>query len=206
MNNCIVSPGDRLGSINDLQSGLGTYTSRRSIYSSVLGQQTLEENSIIKVIPSVRVLPPVPGQTVLCRVTRVARRFVQCDVYIVDEPDAQPFFEPFRGQIKHTDVRRYDVGDVRECFRASDIIRAIVISSGDTRRGLLLSTEGTECGVVLATSELAQAPLIPISSQLMCCSATGRLELRKVAAPRVKLEGLLELGGFVSATKKTSKL
>ena len=66
---------------------------------------------------------------------------------------------------------------------SGDILKAVVISLGDSRN-YYLSTASNEFGVIYATSILGDgATLIPVSWKEMECVKTKSRELRKVAKP-----------------------
>ena len=71
---------------------------------------------------------------------------------------------------------------VRDCFRPGDIIRAQVISLGDSRQ-YYLSTADVEFGVILAKCESTGDILLPHSWKEMENPKTKLREMRKVAKP-----------------------
>ena len=87
-----------------------------------------------------------------------------------------------RGLIRREDMKMREIDSlvIRDCFRPGDIVRAQVISLGDSRQ-YYLSTTAQELGVVHATSEIDNSLLQPISSDEMQNINTKDKELRKVA-------------------------
>ena len=89
-----------------------------------------------------------------------------------------------KGMVRREDMRLSEVDQlvVRECFRPGDIIKARVISLGDSRQ-YYLSTADVELGVILAKCEHSETMLVPRSWKEMENPQTKNRELRKVAKP-----------------------
>eukprot|EP01068_Selenidium_serpulae_P013836 Selendium_serpulae@DN6015_c0_g1_i1.p1 len=200
----IVTPGQRLGRVEQYTIGDGTYVVRNYIYASVLGQAHID-NSTDGQLPtlSIRTLSGVPSaprmsSTIIARVLRVQSRVCHCQILftnvtsnpaaIVDEISRgvhsvnYRVTHSYKAQIRLQDVRQYEVDKVNmlNCFRPNDILRAKVISVGTGV--FLLSTAPLDMGVVIAESAAGGA-LEPISCKWMRCAVSGLLEPRKVARP-----------------------
>ncbi|KAL6047681.1 Exosome complex component CSL4, variant 2 [Balamuthia mandrillaris] len=121
---------------------------------------------------------PQIGSVVTAKVIRVNPRFASVDILCVG---SKALKETFRGIIRTQDVRATEVDKVEiyKSFRPGDIVRAEVISLGDSR-SYYLSTAKNELGVVFATS-MAGSTMIPISWNQMQCPKTKVVESRKVA-------------------------
>ncbi|KAL6068186.1 Exosome complex component CSL4, partial [Balamuthia mandrillaris] len=118
------------------------------------------------------------SSSVSATVIRVNPRFASVDILCVG---SKALKETFRGIIRTQDVRATEVDKVEiyKSFRPGDIVRAEVISLGDSR-SYYLSTAKNELGVVFATS-MAGSTMIPISWNQMQCPKTKVVESRKVA-------------------------
>jgi exosome complex component CSL4 len=94
-----------------------------------------------------------------------------------------PVSAAFTGMIRSRDVRAFEKDKVEmyKSFRPGDVVRAEVLSLGDSRN-YLLTTAKNELGVVYAQS-IAGAAMVPISWCEMQCPATSTTEHRKVAKP-----------------------
>ena len=79
------------------------------------------------------------------------------------------------------DVREHekDKVEMSGSFRPGDVVRAKVLSLGDSRSYFLTTAENT-LGVVAATSALG-APMVPVSWCELRCKSSGVRERRKVA-------------------------
>lgn len=200
----IVTPGQRLGRVEEYAIGDGTYVVRNYIYASVLGQAAIDAGTDGQLPTlSVRTLSGVPSapqmaSTIIARVLRVQSRVCHCQILFTsatNNPAATVddlsrgvqninyrVTHSYKAQIRLQDVRQYEVDKINmlNCFRANDILRAKVISVGTGV--FLLSTAPIDMGVVIAESA-AGGPLEPISCKWMKCAVSGLLEPRKVARP-----------------------
>eukprot|EP00005_Dracoamoeba_jomungandri_P010098 CAMPEP_0174267734 /NCGR_PEP_ID=MMETSP0439-20130205/34748_1 /TAXON_ID=0 /ORGANISM="Stereomyxa ramosa, Strain Chinc5" /LENGTH=185 /DNA_ID=CAMNT_0015355413 /DNA_START=23 /DNA_END=580 /DNA_ORIENTATION=- len=178
---CVV-PGCRLGHVDDFVPGEGTHVRKNHIYASCVGfkQTTTKDKDVVISVTKEREPARVPtiGSVVTAKVIRVNPRFATVDILCVG-PKALK--EQFSGIIRKQDVRATEVDKVEiyKSFRPGDIVRAEVISLGDSR-SYYLSTTKNEYGVAFATS-VAGATMIPISWNQMQCPQTKMIEERKVA-------------------------
>lgn len=125
------------------------------------------------------VLPEV-GNTVLCRVLRIATRQAVVAILVVGETVLEA---EWQGVIRAQDVRATEKDRVKivESFRPGDVVRAQVISIGD-QANYYLSTASNEFGVIMATSEAGNA-MHPVNWKECRDPETGVSEPRKVAKP-----------------------
>ena len=178
----VVTPGERLGHASELTAGEGTYERGRHIYASVVGVPKIvnkDKKTIIEIAKRHKdTTIPELGKQVVVKVTNVTPRQANVQIMCVD---GKCLAEPSPDVIRQQDVRAYDVDkvDMYRSFRPGDIVKAEVMSLGDSR-SYTLSTSKNELGVIIARS-IAGAPMVPISWQEMCCTATKTREYRKVA-------------------------
>ncbi len=140
----ICVPGTFLGKEEDKKSGSGTFCIDGNVFSSMVG--TAVENEDTFLVSGETVHVPINGSVVICRVLKITRTIAHTALLYVDD---QRLTTPFKGMIKHTDVRSYDVDKVAipEHYRPGDILRATVLSLGDGR-SVILSTAGEGMGLV----------------------------------------------------------
>lgn len=185
-----VIPGDYLGDDSQCLQGPGTYKKGRGIYSELVGEVKTENNSVKdsgddeRIVMSVTgkySLSSVPsvGTVVMTRVLNVSERQAKVTIISVGTTLLQ---EPLGGVIRKEDIRAVekDTVDVFSSFRPGDIVRARVISLGESHSHYGLATDRNELGVIMATSERGH-PMGPVSWTEMQCSQTGVRETRKVA-------------------------
>jgi len=183
----VVCPGDRLKPANEFAAGEGTYVKNGHIHSSTAGFEDVTKSTGVDEENRPRVsvrrsgqqsIVPEPGNIVTCKVTRIMQRMAKADILCVG---SKPLGAAFSGIIRSQDVRSTEIDKVVmfDCFRPGDLVRAEVISLGDSR-SYYLSTARNELGVVSAKS-LAGVAMVPVSWQEMQCPETGATEKRKVA-------------------------
>ena len=123
---------------------------------------------------------PRIGDDVYGRVTRVGEKAASVAVAVVN--GRAPADGAFVGTIRRQDARAHAVDSVvmDECFREGDVVRAEVLSLGDSR-SFYLTTAKDELGVVRATHRESRKTMLPISWTEVQCPVTGEVEDRKVA-------------------------
>lgn len=176
----------------DHESGQGTYIKDSYICASLVGtKHTLPptqdgDRPRVEVIRSgTQPVIPAVGHIITARVITITPRNASVDILAVG---SAPVPHRCTGVIRIQDVRATEIDKVQLhlCFRPGDLVRAQVISLGDTR-SYFLSTAQNELGVVEAHS-LAGEAMIPINWQEMQCPKTKVVEARKVAKIEVALE------------------
>ena len=182
-----VIPGDYLGEVSRFSQGSGTYEKGRGIYSELVGEvkieipKTGEDSQAVMSVTGKHSLAAVPsvGSIVMTRVVNITERQAKVSIIGVG---TRPLQEPLSGVIRREDVRAVekDSVDVFSSFRPGDIVRARVVSLGESHSHYGLSTDRNELGVIMATSE-GGYPMGPVSWTDMQCSKTGIREKRKVA-------------------------
>ena len=179
--NDIVVPGDYLGLFS---KGDGTFLRGGKLYALLGGKVSISNNEQGKEVVSIHHLNPclkcVPkvGTEAICQVTNVNVR--QAKVKIISVKD-QILREPLHGIIRREDVRAMekDTVEVSQSFRPRDLVKARVITHGESQT-YMLSTAENELGVVWAKCE-CNTVMQPISWCEMQCSKRGHKEKRKVA-------------------------
>ncbi|CAH8387861.1 unnamed protein product [Eruca vesicaria subsp. sativa] len=183
----IVTPGEVLGNVSEFKAGKGAYVNDNTIYASLTGSrkivsplpESLDQRAIVEVTGhKAHGLIPQPGSIVLVRVTKVMARMASVDILCVGPKAVR---EKFAGIIRQQDVRETEIDkvDMHQSFRPGDIVRAMVLSLGDSR-AYYLSTAKNELGVVSAESAAGET-MVPISWTEMQCPLSGQTEQRKVA-------------------------
>lgn len=181
-----VCPGDVLHvDASNVRAGRGTSLKDGCLVACVLGDATVE-GSQANVRPwngGARV--PNVGDVVTARVRKINRRLASCDVLCVGSAALR---ERFSGIIRVQDVRATEIDKVNmvESFRPGDVVRAVVLSMGDTR-SYYLSTARNDLGVIYAESR-SGVRLVPKSWEEMQCPKTKLIEKRKVAKVAIQFE------------------
>ena len=189
----VVVPGDKIGSLAEFESGNGTYIRGEDIFASLVGSiksspssspesaSSAPKSKPILSVESANSKPtvvPKEKNIVLAQVTKITPRFAQVSIVSVNDVTLQEYFP---GTIRVSDIQisQAEPVEVYKCFRPGDLVRAEVISLGDSR-SYYLSTAKNEYGVVMARS-IAGHTMEPLSWNLMQCPKTKTKEYRKVA-------------------------
>ena len=126
-----------------------------------------------------RPIIPKEGDVVVGRVIRVSKKQAYVDILSVNEAHVK---ETFSGVLRSQDVRRSDIDtlELNHCFRSKDIVRARILSLGDSK-WYYLTTCDLDLGVIAATSQASGKPMVPMDEKTMQCADTKETEARKVA-------------------------
>lgn len=184
MQTTLVVPGTVLGHTDEYIPGKGTYIRDNKIRASVVGKIHIQqdENASFPTLSIIQeqeeVIVPEIGSIVIARVLKTTSLFAKVSILCVG---GKALKSEYPGLIRKQDVRATEIDKVvmYECFRPNDIVRAAVISLGDSK-SYYLSTAKNELGVISATS-VAGAPMVPVSWKEMQCTKTKMREMRKVA-------------------------
>lgn len=180
----IVIPGDPLCQAAACTPGGGTYTRHGRVFSTRAGRVKIDISHQPLPLVSVhgkKLFEGVPavGSIVVVKVINISERQAKVSILIVND---KPLQEPLHGTIQKENVRAMekDTVEIFKSFRPGDIVRARVVSLGESQ-AYALSTAENELGVVVAISEEGGAFMVPVSWCEMQCTKTGARERRKVA-------------------------
>ena len=126
---------------------------------------------------------PTIGDLVIVRVEKISQsRGAECSILAIErKAETDVLGESLRGTVRSVDivpaVLQTEFTDIGDCFRPADILRAKVISLGDSK-GYFLSTVSDNCGVLCGDFSESR----PISYKLIA-KVDGSVERRKVARP-----------------------
>ena len=177
----IVCPGERLRFAEEFAAGRGTYVRDQHVVAAVVGESRVvpaadgssDSRPVVEVVrrgaggagvESEQVggtLIPQVGDVVFAKITRINPRLCNAEIVCVNGKAVE---DTFAGVIRTQDVRATEVDkvDIYDCFLPSDVVRAKVISLGDTR-SYYLSTAENELGVVQARSPFTGEAMVPVS-------------------------------------------
>lgn len=180
----IVIPGDFLCSASRNIPGTGTHMRHGKLFSTLTGRVKIDPTHsplpLISVQSSKKDCGAVPevGCIVVGKVISITERQAKVTLMSVNGKLLQ---DSLHGLIRREDIRAMEKDSVEmfHSFRPGDIVRARVISLGESQ-AYALSTAENELGVVMAYSE-GGASMVPVSWCEMQCSKTGERERRKVA-------------------------
>jgi exosome complex component CSL4 len=141
-------------------------------YSDDSGQFAMQSKE--QIVPKI-------GSEVFCRVFKITYSMAQAHILSVDNRTLQ---SSFLGIIRLQDIRKHEVEKlvIDDCFQPGDIVKAKVISLGDSKY-FYLSTAETEYGVILAWNKNKR--LLPNNWEEMIDPDTQQTYKRKVAKPLI---------------------
>ncbi|KAL3900815.1 MAG: hypothetical protein SGCHY_001067 [Lobulomycetales sp.] len=179
-----LTPGERIGASSSSELSSGTYERNGSIRATVVGYKRTKGTSVC--VERKRVAKsqiPKVGDVVLGTVVRVNERFATLMILVVGTISVK---DSFQGIIRVQDIRAGEREKVQmyKCFLPGDVVRAKVISLGDSR-SFYLSTAENELGVILAKS-LGGNTMVPLDWERMVDPRTEQIEFRKCAKPVTK--------------------
>lgn len=172
-----VTPGEKLGVIEEFTPGAGTYVQDGTIYSKNVGTALIDMlNKKVYVYPSTRVTNvPRVGSTVTGQVTGVTSKTAIVRLFKIGHRKISGFFT---GVLHISDVSRSYTETMYEVCKPSDIIRAKVIS--ELNRTYHLTTNDRRLGVVYAFCSRCGA-ILEKRKQKLICLRCGNTEKRKTA-------------------------
>lgn len=197
-----VVPGDRLGSIRQVQAGSGTRVVAGQIYATLVGVLRLDANDnesssdagggkgpaytcrVETTSSTAKSAVLQVGQLIIGRVVRITPQNAVVQICFLEGLGPPPSHISLEGAIRMEDIRTGASEQLRieDCFQPSDMVACRVISLGDSRRYYLTTAE-TELGVLRARCRTSGQMMIPISWKEMQCPTSGVVELRKCAKP-----------------------
>jgi exosome complex component CSL4 len=174
-----VSPGDRLGVIEEFSPGPGTYVDQGAIYSKATGRTLVDlMNKQVSVYPVVRVASsPKTGSIIIGQVSQAQNQTANVRILKIDK---KILTGPFTGVLHISDASPVYVDSMFDVCKSGDILRAKVIS--ETNRIYHLSTSVDRIlGVIFAFCSNCGHTLQWRRSRMRCPNC-GRIENRKVAS------------------------
>ncbi|CAO1631822.1 unnamed protein product [Sympodiomycopsis kandeliae] len=162
-------------------TGSSSYETKTSNKKSIPSTSTAKISTPFKSTSKL----PEPDSIVLARITRITSRQALCSILLVLDDDnhsqlslnqalasgisnhaagEDPSGLDFNGVIRQQDVRLTETDKVKiiECFRVGDLVKAKVVSLGDSR-SYYLTTASNELGVLFATAS-QPADVLPSSA------------------------------------------
>jgi exosome complex component CSL4 len=141
----LVCPGHCIGKADELTCGDGTYSKDGRIIASILGYVSVDGNVTSvhhhKKTTSTSSLIPRVGNIILGKISRITANLANVDIMIV-EGNVLP--QACGGIIRVEDVLPdVDITAVQmvDCFRPGDVVKARIISMGDSRQYFLSTAE-----------------------------------------------------------------
>ena len=171
-----VSPGEKLGVIEEFFAGDGTYVEDGYIYSSITGQLLLNNDRRELHIHLATRQPLIPrvANIVIGEVVSTQEKILTLEILQIDKVQ---LLESFTGIMHISDVSKGYVKTMNDAFKVGDIVRAKVISTQN--REFHLSTRDDNLGVIHAVCVYCGGPLFQQRNNLRC-SKCDRVDRRKM--------------------------
>lgn len=172
-----MTPGERLGVIEEFIPDAGTYVKDGVIYAKVVGHALIDlTHKKVSVFPLGRgTKVPKVGSVVMGQVSNVQTQNAGVRITQVEKKQISGFFN---GVLHVSDVQMRFVDSMFDVCKPGDIIRAKVIS--EKNRTYHLGTQDKELGVLYAFCSNCGNGLEQ-KRQGMECPRCGRIENRKIA-------------------------
>jgi len=174
-----VSPGDRLGVIEEFSPGPGTYVDQGTIYSKATGRSLIDlTNKQVSVYPSVRVASsPRTGSIIIGQVAQVQIHTANVRILKIDQ---KTLSGSFNGVLHISDSSPVYVDSMFDVCKSGDILRAKVVSEANRVYHLSTSVDRS-LGVTFAFCSNCGHTLQWRRSRMRCPNC-GKIENRKVAS------------------------
>lgn len=175
--NVFVSPGEKLGVIEEYIPGKGTYVENGNIYSSITGElyRDLARREIHINPKTHQLLIPRQGDIVVGKVKNVQEKNLILDILQIGNTQLP---NAFTGIMHISDVSSIYIKTTNDAFKVGDIVLAKVISTKN--REFHLSTRSAKMGVIQAFCVECGNLLVRQKKHLRCARC-NKLDKRKIA-------------------------
>ncbi|MFH0848324.1 MAG: exosome complex RNA-binding protein Csl4 [archaeon] len=176
-NGQLVTPGEKLGVIEEFMPGEGTFEEQGNIYSNTVGNTRFDFLNKTAAVERIGHKPVVPeDKTIIVgMVTRAQKSIAQVEISSIGK---RRLSIPFAG-ILHisSSSPRYE-RSMKDVCKTGDIIRAMITNAKSVIPQL--TTVGRELGVIKASCSRCGQTLF-VRDRGLRCDACGNVEYRKMA-------------------------
>ena len=177
MNVQVVIPGTVIGSSHEYSAGSGTFEINEQIVAALYGHLQMSKqitSTCCEVVPF-KVQNDVGlsvGDVVICRVLRILSHQVTAEILYCTprtSTTSKKLRHPANAIIRREDSRLSEIDKVvmSELFLPGDLVRANVLSLGDSRQ-YFLSTADVAFGVCVAKHASSGRLMVPVSWKVGC--------------------------------------
>ena len=172
-----VTPGEKLGVIEEFVPGKGTYVVGGAIYSQITGQALIDqENRKISVFPKTKTpVLPKKGATVIAQVIQVQEKIASVKILKINETE---LVKPFSAILHVSFTSRDFLRSLHDAIRPGDIIAAKVL--GDENQPYQLTTADNELGVIQSSCSKCGG-MLAYDRRGLTCQRCGNFENRKIS-------------------------
>ncbi|RLF66783.1 MAG: RNA-binding protein [Thermoplasmata archaeon] len=174
----LIIPGQELGTLEEYLPGENVYERDGKLYSKVFGKVSVKNLRIsvhpLKEIPRIK-----EGEVVIATVTEVKENVAIVEILAIEGEAYRGIASPiYTAAIPISQIANEFIKDIRLKLRASDIVRARVIS---TQKGIFLTIKPPDMGVINAFCSICRRPLRRVSGNTLRCDHCNTNETRKLS-------------------------
>jgi len=172
-----VIPGDRVGTVEEVIPGWGTYEEEGVVYSKGLGSLNVDMDEMKATVRSIKKPAVIQKRDVIiARIKDIRSSMVVAVAVHIVGNDRQIAGETI-ASLHVSKVSTEYVEDIRRMFRIGDYIRALVIQA---KPSVQIATDGRDFGVLRALCMQCRTSMRRDGRSLKCPEC-GRIESRKLA-------------------------
>ncbi len=174
-----VMPGDIIGTTEEFNPGIGTFTHVADIHAASTGVLKIDRKArIISVSPSTKYPPTIAvGDIVVGSIASLRESVALVEIAAIKGEGEREFQKVGTAAVHVSNVKDSYCKRIDEEFAVGDIIKAKVLNTENMR----LSTAEKELGVMKAQCSNCRGVMIKEDNKLKC-SECGRVEGRKLSS------------------------
>lgn len=176
-NDEIVVPGDKVGTVEEVIPGRGTFEEDGVVYSKGLGKFSFDMDEMKASVKTIKEPAQIKKRDIIIAVVQDIRNsmVVARAAHIVGNDRA--IAGETTVSLHVSKVSREYVQDIRRMFRIGDYLRAMVIQA---KPSIQICTDSKDFGVLRALCMKCRSPMKKQGNSLKCPEC-GRIETRKMA-------------------------
>jgi exosome complex component CSL4 len=174
----VIIPGEKLGSIEEGESGEGTYEEDGNVRAQVIGTGGLDLKSRVFTMTPLREEMPIPriNEDVIARVVSVQNTLATLEIIRAGD---RVLGRTFTGLLYQKRAAKTLIRTLRNLVKPGDIMRGRVTYN---KSPIQISTIGSNCGVILANCSKCGGKLERMAkSNFLVCQNCGWRETRLIA-------------------------
>ena len=176
-NDEIVVPGERVGTIEEVIPGHGTYEEDGVVYSKGLGKYSFDMDEMKASVRSKKEPATVRKRDLIIAVIKNIRNSMVVAEAVQIVGADRPIAGETMASLHVSKVSKEYVSDLRRMYRIGDYIRAIVIQA---KPSIQIATDRNDLGVLRGLCMVCRAPLKK-HKDILKCPECDRIETRKLA-------------------------
>lgn len=176
-NNELVVPGERVGTVEEVIPGPGTYEHDGIVYAKAFGRYRFDPDEMRSMVRSRKEPAVIRKRDLVIAVVRDVRSSMVVANVVRIVGNDRPIAGETMASLHVSKVSREYVSDIRRMFRIGDAFRAIVIQAIPS---IQIATDRNDLGVLHGLCMKCRTPLLGHRDMLKCPECE-RIETRKLA-------------------------